>query len=286
MEVKRIARGAKPHGRFPKWDLWDEIPRENLPPISIYNCRKTDQQFKIDGRLSEAAWESAEWSGPFCDIDTGARAQLDTQIALLWDDSYLYVGAKIEDHDIRASMIGFHEHVYLQDEDFEIFVEGQDGYYEMGINPINSIYEIRWTCVDAVLQNNDRQRLEELFKTPNSLFHIWQRGEPRSRHGDLDWTLAGLQHAVSIEGTINCPEIRDTGWTVELAIPWHGLAPIMGDMPRPPRDGDVLRINSYRAHHHRDVPEGTFFWEAWTWSLQGCKLIHRPERWMKVVFCE
>lgn len=286
MEVRRIARGPKPHGKFPKWDLWDEIPRDNLPPIPTYHCRKTDQQFLIDGKLSEAAWESVEWSGPFCDIDTGAQAPLDTHIALLWDDSYLYVGAKIEDHDIRASMAGFHEHVYLQDEDFEIFVEGQDGYYEMGVNPINSIYEIRWTCVDAVLQKQDWQRLEELFKAPNSLFYIWQRGAPRSRHGDLDWTLEGLHHAVFVDGTLNRPEIKDAGWTVELAIPWCGLAPIMGDIPCPPKNGDILRINSYRAHHHRDVPAGTFLREAWTWSLQGCKLIHRPERWMRVVFCE
>ena len=180
-------------------------------------------------------------------------------------------------------MTGFHEPVYLKDEDLEVFIEGQDGYYELGVNPINTIYEIRWTNVDAVIQDQDWRRLEELFKTPNSLFYMFERGRPRSRQGDLDWTLQGLKHAVIVDGTLNCPEIRDNGWTVEFAFPWQGLKPIMGSKSMPPKDGDVLRINSYRAHHHRDRPDGAYFWEAWTWGRQGCNLIHHPERWVKVV---
>jgi hypothetical protein len=284
MEVQRIARGEKPHGKFSKWDLWDEIPRDNLPPVATYTCRKIGQIMTIDGRLDEEAWLNAEWSGPYCDINTGAQPQLETQIALLWDDNFLYVGVKIEDHDIRASMTGFHDPVYLQDEDLEIFIEGENSYYEMGVNPINTIYEIRWINVDTVLQNKDWPRLEELFKTPNSLFYIFEKGKPRSRHGDLDWTLEGLKHAVFIDGSINCPEIRDNGWTVEFAIPWNGLQPIMGKKDTPPRDGDTLRINSYRAHHHRNRRDQKQFWEAWTWSQQGCNLIHRPERWIRVEF--
>ncbi len=286
MQVKRLARGPRPHGRFPKWDLWDEMPRDDLPPPPSYTCRRCARPPVIDGRLHDEAWQEAEWSPAFADIDTGTPASLDTRIALLWDDTCLYVGARLEDHDIRASMSGFHEHVYLQDEDFEVFVEGRDGYYEMGLNAIDSTYEIRWSDVDAVIKKKDWRRLEELLKTPNSLLYIFEGGAPRSRQGDLDWTLEGLQSAVLVDGSLNRPEVRDKGWTVELAFPWQGLEPVMGAKAVPPEEGQTLRMNAYRAHHHRDRPDGSYYWEAWTWSRQGCNLIHHPDRWVNVVFRE
>ena len=125
-------------------------------------------------------------------------------------------------------MTGFHDHVYINDEDVEIFVQGDGYYYELGVNPINTVYEIKWTWVQPLVERRDYAELDRLLRTPNFLYFLARDGEPIGRHGDLDWELPGLEHAVHIDGTLNRPEVRDRGWTVEFALPWAGLAPLMG----------------------------------------------------------
>ena len=108
-------------------------------------------------------------------------------------------------------------------------------------------------------------------------------GGPIGRFGDLDWQLPGLKHAVHINGTINCPEVRDREWSVEFALPWQGLKSIAGGKSLPPKEGDMLRITAYRAHHYRRK-DGEYHYKGWTWSIMGNDNIHIPERWTRVTF--
>ena len=104
----------------------------------------------------------------------------------------------------------------------------------------------------------------------------------------MDFNLEGVKHAVQIDGTINCPRIKDRGWTVELALPWKGLKVIAKEKSFPPKKGDIIRIAAYRAHHYRDKRKlpGNFNFEGWTWPITGNFNIHVPERWIKVKFLE
>jgi hypothetical protein len=240
----------------------------------------------IDGRLDEKAWQKAPWSEPFGGIAAGAKAELDTRIALLWDERCLYAAYRVEDPEIRGTMTGFHDHVYINDEDVEIFVQGDGYYYELGVNPINNVYEIKWSWVQPLVERRAYGELDRLLATPNFLYFLARDGEPIGRHGDLDWQLPGLEHAVHIDGTLNRPEVRDKGWTVEFALPWEGLAPLMGGRPMPPRPGDELRITAYRAHHTRKELNRQNTSTGWTWSVMGNDNIHIPERWNRVVFLD
>lgn len=280
------AVGPVPTSTFPRWGKWVQASLDGLPPVKEYRCLRTPERLLVDGRVDEKAWLRAPWSEPFGGIAGGEHVDLDTRIALLWDERCLYAACRIEDPDVRGTMTGFHDHVYINDEDVEIFVQGDGYYYELGVNPINNVYEIKWTWVQPLVEGKDFAEMDRLLRTPNFLYFLAREGEPIGRHGDLDWQLPGLEHAVQIDGTLNRPELRDRGWTVELALPWEGLAPLMGGRPMPPRPGDELRITAYRAHHTRREWNRQNSSTGWTWSIMGNDNIHIPERWNRVRFVD
>ena len=71
-----------------------------------YVCYRTAGALDIDGRLDEASWQAAKETAPFVDISgKDFPAPLyDTRVKMLWDDDYLYVGARLEEKDIRARL--------------------------------------------------------------------------------------------------------------------------------------------------------------------------------------
>ncbi len=84
------------------------------------------------------------------------------------------------------------------------------------------------------------------------VYYAARPGERMGRVGEMDFDLPGLRHAVHVDGTLNLPGDVDVGWTVTVALPWRGLATVSRDgRGFPPRPGDVLRIQSYRAWHDR-----------------------------------
>ena len=273
--------GPKPDGKNVRWVYAHEVALETLPPVQNYSCLRTNTPITVDGHLTEDVWQRANWV-TLADMETGAKTEFKSQVALLWDDDYLYAGYRFEDPDVRASMTGFHDHVYMEDEDAEIFIQGDGFYYEMGVNPLNNIYQIKWTWMESLVENNNYKALEDIMMTPNYLYYLSRKGNKLGRHGNLDWQLPGLKKAVSVDGSINCPEIKDKGWTVEFALPWKGLKEISGGITMPPNPGDTLRIAIYRAHHFRKDKDI----KGWTWCVTGNNNIHIPERWRKVTFID
>ncbi len=278
VELGPIPRPAQ----FSRWAKVVEVDLSTLPPVKIYECLRTTDPIRINGRLDESVWERVEWSEPFGIISDGSKTPLETRIAMLWDDNYLYAAYKVEDHDIRGSMSGFNDHVYLNDEDVELFFDGGGYYYELGINPINNSYQIRWTWVEQLVREQRYEELEELFKAPDVLYYVARPGERMGRHADLSYQLPGLQHAVFIDGSINSPAVKDNCWTVQVALPWESLRHIAVDKELPPKPGDSFRMTAYRAHHDR----GNRTVKGWTWSVMGNDNIHIPERWNQIVICE
>lgn len=284
VDIGPVALGPVPRPLpYPRWAQVVQVDLSTLPPVKRWECPRTDEPMRIDGRLDEAVWERVPWSEPFGVISDGSPTPLETRVALLWDDDYLYVGYRVEDPDVRASMTAFNDHVYIDDEDVEFFFGGEGYYYELGINALNNSYQIRWTWLEALVREQRFAEIEELFKTPDYLYYIAREGEPIGRHADLSYGLAGLKHAVHVDGSLNSPWVDDRGWTVEVALPWAGLAHIAGGRPLPPRPGDEFRMTAYRCHHYRGEQHRR---KGWTWSVMGNDNIHIPERWNQVVFSD
>ena len=93
-----------------------------------------------------------------------------------------------------------------------------------------------------------------------------------ARWAFLDWDLPGLRCAVHVDGRINDGSVVDRGWTVELAIPWAGMAPLANNRSLPPREGDIWRMFFGRFEKLKSAgaeiqPHPAWVWYA-TWRLR------------------
>ena len=123
----------------------DRCREEDIPHYTA--CKITDT-LTIDGKLDEIIWENASRSNRFTDLISGAATWLDTRAAVLWDDQNLYVGYWIEEPDVTAKLTQRDAPIY-KDNDVELFIAGQDGYYEFEINSFGTIYEVLFFWLDA-----------------------------------------------------------------------------------------------------------------------------------------
>lgn len=204
-----------------------EQKAEIVPPE--YVCYRATGEMIIDGRLTEAAWQKAPKTPRFVHITSGEPGLYNTQAMMLWDDTYFYVGCHIEEPDVFATEGRFHTPVYHSDHDVEMFIDPdgkQKHYYEFQINPINTINEV-----------------------------LWDRTEDPKGKGIFGWDLVGIKHAVQVEGTLNCPQIKDEGWTVELALPWKSMRGFAPGSSLPPKPKDTWRVNFTRVEYTRRVPD-------------------------------
>jgi len=291
-----VIGGVPKFERVARWATVADVPDRPLPPIPAYDCLRVSTPPTITGAL-EPVWDRAAWSEPFGRIEDGAKTGHETRVALLWDDECLYAAYRVTDPDIRAISTVHHSQIYMTDDDVEIFVEADGGYYELGTNPINTIYEYRWTWVQRLLESGDAAGIEALFKLPDFLYYTARGGETLGRVGEMDFDLPGLRHAVRVAGTINCPADVDEGWTAQFALPWSGLATVGRDPGCfPPVPGSVIRIQAYRAQHDwTDAAGAARMSVAWpgaspfqglTWSTMGNGNVHNPERWVPVRFVD
>ena len=255
-------------------DRWQESMRRT------YTCRRVAQALDLGGIHSDRGWSELPWSEPFEDI-TGRddlRPRFRTRVRMGWDDSYLYVNAEMEEPHVWGTITEKNA-VMFEDNDFEIFIDPDcDGlnYYEFEVNALGSIWELS-------------------LPRPYG-----EGGEPI-----LGCNIAGLVSRVRVDGTLNDPGDIDRGWSVEVAVPWTGLARYHAAGACPPRPGDRWRVNFSRVQWRHEVvdgryvripPHGTPLAESlnpeeqehpednWVWSPQGTVNMHLPMRWGDLVF--
>ena len=240
-------------------------PTETRPTLPKgYICYRADRPIDVDGKLDDPSWADAPWTDAFVDIegDRKPTPRFETRAKMLWDDEFLYVGARLKEPQVWGT-ITQHDAVIFHDDDFEVFID-PDGdnheYYELEINALGAEWDL-------------------FLKKP------YRDCGP----ADNGWEIPGLKKAVAVSGTLNDPTDVDDGWSVELAIPWKALAE-HAHRPSPPADGDQWRINFSRVEWRRDVVDGKYRKipktpeDNWVWSPQGVVDMHRPERWGYVQF--
>jgi Carbohydrate family 9 binding domain-like len=229
-----------------------------------YVCYRTQAPIKIDGLLDDVAWKTAPWTDRFVDIegDVRPRPRFQTRAKMLWDDTYFYVAALLEEPHVWGTLTK-HDSVIFQDNDFEIFID-PDGdnheYYEIEINALGTEWDLF---------------LNKPYHVSGSAFN--------------EWEIPGLKTAVHVSGTLNNLKDVDQSWSVEFAIPWKALAEF-AHRPIPPRDGDQWRVNFSRVEWRHEIVDGQYRKipkkreDNWVWSPQGVIDMHRPEHWGYVQF--
>ena len=251
--------------------------------IAHFTAYRVDAPLTIDGRLDEQGWQRAPRSPRFVDLIHGTSAIHDTHAAVLWDDQYLYVGFWVQEPFVAASFTERDALIWTEN-DVEVFIAGQDAYYEFEINALGTIYEAFFIWEDAYERAGYSKLPEFARDAPGA--RPWDGvgfRHPRGpRLGFWSWDLPGLQSAVWVDGTLNDNSDRDRGWTVELAFPWAGLRPLAtgnsrsNSRPLPPHDGDVWRMDFSRFNTYKEAPPANDS-GGWTWSSHGVWDSHIPE---------
>ena len=245
------------------------------PPHVI--CRRSRQAYNglPDGRLDKPFWSQAEAITEFHDIegDIKPRPLKQTEVRMLWDDDYLYIGAKLTEDAIWATIKDRDEVIFV-DNDFEVFLAPKHNthrYYEIEINAMNAVW-------DLLMDKPARDLVNRI----------------------TSWDIRGLKHAVHIEGALNDPAANNRYWSIELLIPWLPLRECEPDECLPkhlaPDVGEIWRLNFSRVEYQTDVIDNRYVKRRdeatgnplpeynWVWAPTGIIDIHLPELWGYLVF--
>lgn len=223
-------------------------------PPKTYDCYRATTPIRIDGNLNDPAWRVAPWTTDFVDIQGSSkpRPRFRTRAKVLWDDTYLYVAAELQEPDVHATFTQHDSPIYQQDNNFEVFFKppssdpnsDSSGYFEFEINALNTSWDL-------------------YMNRPYN-----KGGKP-----DSSWEIPGLKTAIAVHGTLNKSTDKDHGWTVEMAFPWSSFS---SRLPvTTPKIGDQWRFNFSRVEWKAGQPKE----DNWVWTPQGAINMHIPEKW-------
>ena len=260
--------------------------------IAHYTSRRIDSPLVIDGDLEKPMWKNVEMSRRFVDLVSGEPAFLDTRMASLWDRENLYIAFRLEEPAVRASLTERDSFVWY-DNDVEVFLDGEDCYYELEINAFNTVYEVFFVYQDA-LKEGSRFDTKDFDLMERNVDVLCGFQDP-SRYGKhcrgkrwafMDFDFPGLKTAVKIDVKINDPAHVDKGWTVEIALPWAGFPWLLPGRTFPPQPGDSLRAAFFRfeALHYHGKNSGESV--GWALNEHGVYDSHIPENFSYLHFAE
>jgi len=240
------------------------------PPV--YMCNRAVLPPKIDGDMFKPFWDAAPRTMAFHDIEGACRPapKHETWAKLLWDEENLYLGAVLYGDEIWA-YVKERDDIIFQDNDFEFFLD-KDGsthnYFELEINALNTLWDL-------------------LLPKPY-----------RDGGNAIDgFDYKGIVSAVKIDGELNNPKAKNAYWSVEMMIPWKGIAK-HGAASEPPKVGDYHRLNFSRVQWRAEVKDGQ--WQRvinpetghpypednWVYAPTGVVNIHYPELWAFLVYAD
>lgn len=241
---------------------------QDTPPQ--YTIARTLSDIVVDGDIFTKEWVNAPWTTEFVDIqgeNRPVKPKFATKAKMLWDDTYLYIAAVMEEPHLWATITKRDEVIYW-DNDFEVFIDvanNETDYYEFEFNAFNTQWDLMMT-------------------------------KPYKKGGTFNtqWNSDGLKTAVKVYGTLNDVSDIDKQWTIEIAIPLKSLVqnqPVSENV----KVGDVWRMNFSRVQWLKNEikdnkyakikgTEGFGNEENWVWAPTGIVDIHIPNKWGYVTF--
>ena len=245
------------------WGTEWPSPKIEYAP-KTYVCYRVPSPIIMDGKLDEDAWQSANWTDLFVDIEGRLKPKpfYNTRLKMLWDDEYFYFAVDMEEPHVWAKLKQ-RDTVIFKDNDFEIFLD-PDGdthnYYELEVNALETEWDL---MLLKPYHNQDKVAVDS-------------------------WDIPGLITKVYVDGTINNPTDRDKGWSVEIAIPWKALVNNFRSNT-PPQEGEQWKVNFSRVQWDVDIIDNKYVKTDspeynWVWSPQGIIYMHTPETWGLVQF--
>lgn len=233
-----------------------------------YKARMAKRPIKVDGKLNEHDWKQAVLISDFEDIEGASKPKpsFNTTVKMMWDSQYLYIGAVLEEPHLWGTLKKQDDIIY-RDHDFEVFIDPMgDGeqYFEIEINVLGTIMD--------------------LFMN-----------KPYKKGGtfDMRWNTTGILSKVIANGTINDNSDIDSGWTVEMAIPFTAIS--RNNRIASPSTTNPWRINFSRVQWTLE-PDGKTYRKKlnenkrpisehnWVWNPTGVIDMHVPVKWGYLYF--
>jgi hypothetical protein len=227
--------------------------QDDVPELQVGQMRE-GLKVRLDGKLSEFAWESAADTQLFVNGGTGKAASespLQASAKLVWDSSALYLGVNVKDQDLVGGFDKKQTDPQLWTKSCVELMIDPDGdgdnkdYYEIQVNPQNLVF-------DSHFDDYNQPR-----KAPDGPF------------GHQEWS-SKLESAVQLKGTLDNSKDKDEGYVVEIKIPWSSF-----DKAKkvPPEPGSSWRLNLYAMHGNDSV--------AWS-PILGQGNFHKASRFGRV----
>ncbi len=224
--------------------LWADVPE--------YTVKRTTEKIVIDGILDDGDWEAAQSVGDFTFhwpekiVD---REQ--TEVKMLWDDTFLYVSYKCDDKRIWATIYDTNAKTFL-DDCVELFwnpnPEAGKSYNMFEFNCIGNLL--------SVYTASGKSIRERTIMVP----HIAQ----------------------TIQGTVNDDSDTDTSWIIEVAIRFSDY-PELSKRPAP-QTGDMWRVGLNRCGgRNGQTPEE---WSLWSPPREEKGRFHIPGDYGKIFFSD
>lgn len=216
-----------------------------------YDCVWIANELKVDGLLDEPTWNMAQ-EVELLLTDTEEKPDNPTKVKLLWDNDYLYIGFFCFDPEVWATIDKRDGDLYTE-EVVEVFISADSDlrtYLELEVNPLNALFDA------SVINKKDQNQGISVNRA---------------------WNSADIKHEVKIDGELNSRKGTDKSWICEMAVPLEDFSTAPN---RPPKPGDVWRINLYRIDHRTAKSEYS------AWSTTGKIDFHIPQRFGYLEFVE
>ncbi|MBP5407230.1 carbohydrate-binding family 9-like protein [bacterium] len=214
----------------------EEKPKIFKKEMKVFTIAESSRkQTKIDGRFEESYWKNASKDGEFWLPRGTEPSPVKTTVMTARDDRYLYVGFIAKDNDIYAGLQNNDDPLYDHDDVVEIFIDPTGRatpYFEMQVSAGGVKFDSRFSG-------------------------------GRRKNRDDSWD-SGIVYGVSLDGTLNDPEDKDTGWSAEIAIPLKSIS------ENPPKNGERWKAFFHRINRHtklKKAKKGDF--SAWTPPFGG-----------------
>lgn len=233
-----------------------EIDLQRAPPApGTVHLQRAAGAITIDGNKTDPGWVGITVSPNFATGDGSGEPMGGAVAKLAWDDQHLYLYASVSDTDV-FSPYKVHDESLWKADVIEIFIDADGnkrGYIELQVNP------------------------------NNATFDSWFGGG-REGGGKPAWE-SGIVTAVKVNGTPDKSDGTDTGWDVEMAIPW---AAVKGEdaamnVRLPPAIGDRWRMNVVRVDKKGQGNETV---TVSSWNRISIGDFHALDRMLTAVFAD
>lgn len=218
----------------------------SVPPE--YQVQRTVGKITIDGIIDEADWAAAKPVGDFVFQWWTEGEKEQTEVKMLWNDTFLYIAYVCQDKHIWADHFSTNEDTY-KDDCVEFF---------WNPNPANGkMYNMfEMNCIGNLLSvYNNFERSIKLRESRIIPPHIGR----------------------SVKGTLNNDSDTDTSWTLEVALRFSDYPELFN--ARAPKDGDMWRVALNRCGGKTN-PQNS----QWSPSQTPTHNFHAPDDFGKLVF--